>query len=131
MNIISKLIIISGLFSVTTTAMSAINSKANFNANQIVNLNLEVSENKKMAKSDLVLPFYQTGEVQKSLGDKSYLIELSPKSGSKENEVFVEMRLKQAKTNVVLMKKSIQAKLNESTSFRVNGLLIKLRPELI
>lgn len=127
----AQFLILASMLSFSIKAIAAINPKASFNTNQIVNLSLEVSENKKLAKADLVLPFFQTGEVQKNLGDRSYLIELSPRSGAKENEVLVEMKLRQAKTNIVIMQKSIQAKLNENTVIKTHGLSIKLRPELI
>ncbi len=113
---------------------ASINPKASIapsdqlNSSQLVSLNLELKSKNEKVKSNLVMPFYQTAELEKKVGDKNFLIELNPKRGKNLNEIAVELKLFRQNGSRAIYKKEIIARLNEDAMISIKGLSLKVRP---
>lgn len=134
------------LFSVLTLTMltsmeaqSSINSKAmkapvatvdaNNNA-QMVNLNLQIKSKNKTVKSNLTMPFYQTAELERKIGDKNVLIEINPRRGKNSDEISLEMKFYKASGSKAFYKKEFVARVNEESHISFRGMSMKVRPVL-
>lgn len=107
-------------------AMSAQGS----NNAQMVNLNLQIKAKNKTVKSDLMMPFYQTAELEKKVGDKNVLIELNPRRGKNADEIALEMKFYKASGSKAFYKKEIVAKVNQESRVSFRGMSVKVRPVL-
>jgi len=105
----------------------AMNAKSN---NQLVNLNLQIKSRKKMVKSELMMPFYQTAELERKIGDKNILIEINPRRGKNADEIALDMKFYRAAGAKAFYKKEIIAKLNENSSISFRGMSLKVKPVL-
>lgn len=129
-----KMTLLSLLVLASFEAQSAINSKA-MNASavnnaQMVNLNLQIKSKNKMVKSDLTMPFYQTAELEKKVGDKNVLIELNPRRGKNPDEIALELKFYKASGAKAFYKKEIIAKVNQESRVSFRGMSVKVRPVL-
>lgn len=112
-------------------ASAAIDSRAMSAQNaQMVNLNLQIKAKNKTVKSDLMMPFYQTAELEKKVGDKNVLIELNPRRGKKADEIALEMKFYRGSGERAFFKKEIVAKLNQESRVSVRGMKVLVRPVL-
>lgn len=117
-------------------ASAAINSKAmnapriSENNNQLVNLNFQIKSKNKMVKSELMMPFYQTAELERKIGDKNILIEINPRRGKNADEIALDMKFYKASGSKAFYKKEIIAKLNEDSKISFRGMSFKVRPVL-
>ena len=112
-------------------AVSSINSQAmNAKNGQMVSLNLQIKSKNQMIKSDLLMPFYQTAELERKIGNKNVLIELNPRHGKKAGEIALEMKFYNASGEKAFYKKEIVAKLNEDSRVSFRGMSLKIRPIL-
>lgn len=105
----------------------AMNAQSN---NQLVNLNLQIKSRNKMVKSELMMPFYQTAELERKIGDKNILIEINPRRGKNANEIALDMKFYRASGTKAFYKKEIIAKLNENSSISFRGMSLKVKPVL-
>lgn len=110
--------------SINPTAMNAGNS------NQLVNLNFQIKSKNKMVKSELMMPFYQTAELERKIGDKNILIEINPRRGKNADEISLDMKFYRASGSKAFYKKEIIAKLNENSSISFRGMSLKVKPVL-
>jgi hypothetical protein len=114
--------------------MASINPKATqvkvdqLNKSQLVSLNLELKSKNNRVKSNLTMPFYQTAELERKVGQKNVLIELNPKKGKNINEISVELKLFNQSGAKAFYKKEFIARLNEDSQITVKGLSLKVRP---
>ena len=71
-----KIVLLSALVFTTFEANSAVNTEEiNIqNNNQLVNLNFQISSKNKMVKSELMMPFNQTAELERKFGNKNILV---------------------------------------------------------
>lgn len=127
-----KKILISLSFLSSLQAMAAINPnalKSNNNA-QMVNLNLQLKSRNEVVKSDLMMPFYQTAELEKNIGNKNVLIEMSPRRGKNAGEISLEMKFYRSSGGRPFFKKEFIAKINEESKINIRGLSVKVKPVL-
>lgn len=127
-----KAVLLSVLVFTCVEARSSINPKA-MNAqsnNQLVNLNLQIKSRNKMVKSELMMPFYQTAELERKIGDKNILIEINPRRGKNADEIALDMKFYRASGAKAFYKKEIIAKLNENSSISFRGMSLKVKPVL-
>jgi len=127
-----KAVLLSVLVFTCLEASASINPKA-MNAqsnNQLVNLNLQIKSRNKMVKSELMMPFYQTAELERKIGDKNILIEINPRRGKNADEIALDMKFYRAAGTKAFYKKEIIAKLNENSSISFRGMSLKVRPVL-
>ena len=110
--------------SINPTAMNAGKS------NQLVNLNFQIKSKNKMVKSELMMPFYQTAELERKIGDKNILIEINPRRGKNADEISLDMKFYRASGSKAFYKKEIIAKLNENSSISFRGMSLKVKPVL-
>lgn len=113
-------------------ASASINPKA-MNAqsnNQLVSLNLQIKSKNKMVKSELLMPFYQTAELERKIGDKNILIEINPRRGKNAEEISLDMKFYRAAGTKAFYKKEFIAKLNENSSVNFRGMTLKVKPVL-
>lgn len=110
--------------SINTKAMNAKNSQ------QMVNLNLQYKSNNKVVKSDLLMPFYQTAELERIIGNKNVLIEINPRHGKNPDEVTLDMKFFRTAGAKAFYKKELVAKLNEVSQINVRGISLRVRPVL-
>jgi hypothetical protein len=110
--------------SINSGAMSAQNN------GQLVNLNFQIKSKNKMVKSELIMPFYQTAELERKIGDKNILIEINPRRGKNADEVALDMKFYKTAGAKAFYKKEIIAKLNEDSKVSFRGMSFKVRPVL-
>ena len=117
---------------VPMTATASINTKAMNakNSQQMVNLNLQYKSNNKVVKSDLLMPFYQTAELERFIGNKNVLIEINPRHGKNPDEVTLDMKFFRTAGAKAFYKKEIVAKINEVSQINVKGISLRVRPVL-
>lgn len=130
---LKKLIISAAIFAsfAPMGSMASINTLAmNANSAQMVNLNLQYKSNNKMVKSDLVMPFYQTAELERTIGNKNVLIEINPKKGKNADEIMLEMKFFRASGTKAFYKKEIIARVNEVSHITYRGMSLRVRPAL-
>jgi hypothetical protein len=108
--------------SIDPQAMSAHNNA------QMVNLNLQFKSRNQNVKSNLVMPFYQTAELERKIGDKNVLIEINPKRGKSPDEISLEMKFYKASGSRAFYKKEFVAKVNEDSHVNFRGMSLKVRP---
>ncbi|MEA9358194.1 hypothetical protein SHI21_18310 [Bacteriovorax sp. PP10] len=127
-----KAILVSALVFTSVGASASINSGAMNaqNNNQLVNLNFQIKSKNKMVKSELMMPFYQTAELERKIGDKNILIEINPRRGKKADEISLDMKFYKASGSKAFYKKEIIAKLNEDSKVSFRGMSFKVRPVL-
>jgi superfamily I DNA and/or RNA helicase len=127
-----KTILVSALVFTSVGAIASINSGAMNaqNNNQLVNLNFQIKSKNKMVKSELMMPFYQTAELERKIGDKNILIEINPRRGKKSDEISLDMKFYKASGSKAFYKKEIIAKLNEDSKVSFRGMSFKVRPVL-
>lgn len=115
-----------------TLMLFCISSHADINQKglnaQMVNLNLQLHSKNKMVKSDIALPFYQTAELEKKVGDKNVFIELNPRHGKKSDEIALEIKLSKHSGGKILFKKEIVAKINQESQINYHGMSMKVKP---
>lgn len=97
---------------------------------QLVNLNFQIKSKNKMVKSELMMPFYQTAELERKIGNKNILIEINPRRGKNADEISLDMKFYRAAGTKAFFKKEIIAKLNESSSVSFRGMSFKVKPVL-
>ena len=95
---------------------------------QLVNLNLQLKSRNEVVKSNLMMPFYQTAELQKNIGNKNVLIEMSPRRGKNAGEISLEMKFYRSSGGRPFFKKEFIAKINEESKLSVRGLSVKVKP---
>ena len=110
----------------------SINVHANINQQamnaQMVNLNLQFQSRNKMVKSDIVLPFYQTAELERKVGNKSVFIELNPRHGKNSDEISLEVKFSKFSGGKVFFKKEIIAKVNQESQINYHGMMMRVKP---
>lgn len=130
-----KITLLSLLTIASFEASAAINSKAlsahGTNNAQLVNLNLQIKSRNKTVKSDLMMPFYQTAELEKKIGDKNVLIELNPRRGKNADEINLEMKFYKASGSRAFYKKEIVAKVNQDSHINIRGMQVRVRPSSV
>ena len=118
----------------TFEAISSINPKLSavdedqLNKSQLISLNLELKSKKDRVKTNLIMPFYQTAELERKVGEKNVMIELNPKKGKNNNEISVELKLFNQNSSKAFYKKEFVARLNEDSRITVKGFSLKVRP---
>lgn len=131
-----KAILVSALVFTSVGASASINSGAmnaqrnGQNNNQLVNLNFQIKSKNKMVKSELIMPFYQTAELERKIGDKNILIEINPRRGKKADEISLDMKFYRTAGSKAFYKKEVIAKLNEDSKVSFRGMSFKVRPVL-
>lgn len=105
---------------------AAINSRAM--STQIVNLDMQIQSRNRTVKSNLNMPFYQTAEFERKVGDKNVLIEVSPRHGKNPDEISLEMKFYKAAGTKAFYKKAIIAKINQDSHINFRGMSVKIRP---
>jgi hypothetical protein len=126
-----KVILLSILLVASFELKSAINSRAlNTNSAQLVSLNLKIKSNNQTEKTELLMPFYQVGELERKIGDKNVLIELSPKHGKNADEITLGMKFYNSSGSKAFYKKEIVAKINEESLISYKGMSFKITPVL-
>ncbi len=113
-------------------ASSSINSQAMSakGTSQLVNLNFQIKSKNKTVKSELMMPFYQTAELERKIGNKNVLIEINPRRGKNAGEITLDMKFYNSSGSKAFYKKEIIAKLNEDSSIKFRGMSLKVRPVL-
>lgn len=112
-------------------AMASINPSAlTVKNSQMVNLNLEIRSKNKTVQSDLMMPFYQTAELEKKIGGKNVLIELNPKRGKNPDEISIEMKFYKAAGVRAFFKKEFIAKVNQESRLNFKGMSVRVKPLL-
>lgn len=111
---------------------SSINSQAmnDRGTSQLVNLNFQIKSKNKTVKSELMMPFYQTAELERKIGNKNVLIEINPRRGKNPGEIALDMKFYNSAGSKAFYKKEIIAKLNEDSSIKFRGMSLKVRPVL-
>ena len=127
-----KLILCSALVFTTFEANSTLNPNEinTQNNNQLVNLNFQITSKNKMVKSELMMPFNQTAELERKIGNKNILIEINPRRGKNIDEVALDMKFYRTAGSKAFYKKEIIAKLNENSSINFRGMSLKIKPAL-
>lgn len=127
-----KAVLFSVLVFTSVGAIASINSGAMNaqNNNQLVNLNFQIKSKNKMVKSELMMPFYQTAELERKIGDKNILIEINPRRGKNSDEIALDMKFYKTAGSKAFYKKEIIAKLNEDSKVSFRGMSLKVRPVL-
>ncbi len=127
-----KIILFSALVFTSFEASSTISQDEinNQNNNQLVNLNFQISSKNKVVKSELMMPFNQTAEVERTIGNKNILIEINPRRGKNLDEVSLDMKFYRSAGSKAFYKKEFIAKLNENSSINFRGMSLKIRPAL-
>lgn len=127
-----KAVLLSVLVFTSVGAIASVNSGAMSaqNNNQMVNLNFQIKSKNKMVKSELMMPFYQTAELERKIGDKNIFIEINPRRGKKSDEISLDMKFYRASGAKAFYKKEIIAKLNEDSKVSFRGMSFKVRPVL-
>lgn len=131
-----KAFVVFCLCAFSLTSIASINPKAvdqkidQLNRSQLVSLNLELKSKNNRVKSNLIMPFYQTAEFERKVGEKNVLIELNPKKGKNVNEISVKLKLFNQSGTRAFYKKEFVARLNEDSQISVKGLSLKVRPIL-
>ena len=97
---------------------------------QMVNLNLQFKAKNKTVNSDLTMPFYQTAELEKKVGDKNVLVEINPRRGKHADEIALEMKFYKASGTRAFYKKEIIAKVNQDSRVSFRGMSVRVRPVL-
>jgi hypothetical protein len=97
---------------------------------QLISLNMQFKAKHKTVKSELLMPFYQTAELQKNIDNKPVLIEVNPRRGKSENEVAIEMKFYKSSGSKAYAKKEIIAKIGEESKISVKGLTVRVTPVL-
>lgn len=116
---------------VPVSAVASINASAmNASSAQMVNLNFQYKSNNKLVKSDLVMPFYQTAELERTIGNKNVLIEINPKKGKNADEIMLEMKFFRASGTKAFYKKEIVARVNEVSHITYRGMSLRVKPIL-
>lgn len=106
-------------------------SNPTFSKSQLINLNLQYKLNNKTVKSELLVPFYQTIELEKEIAnDKSLKIEVNPKHGKNLDEVELEMKFFSQNRPRPIYKKEFIAKIGEAKIIKVQGTTFRLTPVL-
>lgn len=123
--VLSSLAIKEAHSSIDPKAMTASTNNA-----QMVNLNLQIKSRNQMVKSNLVMPFYQTAELERKIGDKHVLIEINPKRGKSADEISLEMKFYNASGSKAFYKKEFVAKVNEDSHINFRGMSLRVRPVL-
>jgi hypothetical protein len=125
-------VLVSVLVFTSVGAMASINSGAMSaqNSYQLVNLNFQIKSRNKMVKSELIMPFYQTAELERRIGDKNILIEINPRRGKNADEIALDMKFYKSAGSKAFFKKEIIAKLNEDSKVSFRGMSFKVRPVL-
>lgn len=95
---------------------------------QMVSLNLQFKSKNKTVNSDLLMPFYQTAELEKKVGDKNVLIEINPRRGKNADEIALEMKFFKASGVRAFFKKEIVAKVNQDSRVSFRGMSVRVRP---
>ncbi len=107
------------------------NTFASINPNsQLVNLNLQIKSKNKTTSSDLMMPFYQSAELEKMIGNRNVFIELNPKRGKLSDEISLEIKFSNASGAKAFFKKEIVAKVNQLSKISYKGLTIQVKPAL-
>ena len=127
-----KMVLLSALAFTSVEAISSINPKeiGTQNNNQLVNLNFQISSKNKIVKSELMMPFNQTAEVERTIGNKNILIEINPRRGKNIDEIALDMKFYRSAGSRAFYKKEIIAKLNENSSINFRGMSLKIKPAL-
>lgn len=116
----------------TMNVYSAINPKAaKILKNQIVNLNLEIAKNNNIVRSEMIVPFYQSAEFEKQIGNQTYLIILNPKLSASGEQVLVNMKMVNLKDKSVFMNQQFQLRPNANSTIFASGMSVKLKSEII
>lgn len=98
---------------------------------QMISLNLQFRAKNKMVSSDLVMPFYQKAEFEKTVGDKNVFVELNPRRGKSADEISLEMKLFRAGGGgKPFYKKEFIAKVNQESKLTMRGMSVKVTPVL-
>lgn len=116
----------------TMSVHASINPKAaKILKNQIVNLNLEIAKNNNIVRSEIVVPFYQSAEFEKQIGNQTYLIILNPKLSTSGEQVLVNMKMVNVKDKSVFMNQQFQLRPNANSTIFASGMSVKLKSEII
>jgi hypothetical protein len=115
-----------GFSSIGPSNPSAISKNTN-NA-QMVNLNIQFRSRNKTVKSNLTMPFYQTAEFERFVGDKNVLVELNPRRGKNADEIALEMKLYHVGGGKPFYKKDFIAKINQDSTLNMRGMSVRVRP---
>ena len=99
-------------------------------APQLINLNMQFRAKHKTVKSELLMPFYQTAELQKNIDNKPVLIEVNPKRGKDDSEVAIEMKFYKSSGSKAYAKKEFIAKIGEESKISVKGITVRVTPVL-
>ena len=97
---------------------------------QLVNLNLQIKTKNAIKSSNIMMPFYQTAELEKMIGNRNVIIELNPKRGKDSEEINLEVRFLNASGAKAFFKKEIIAKVNQLSKVSYKGLSIQIKPVL-
>jgi hypothetical protein len=108
---------------------SAISKSLNNNA-QMVNLNFQFRSRNKTVRSNLTMPFYQTAEFEKMVGDKNVLVELNPRRGKNADEISLEMKLYRVGGSKPFYKKDFIARINEESTLNMRDMSVRVKPVL-
>lgn len=100
------------------------------NSQQMISLNLQYKSKNKLVKSDLLMPYYQTAELERTIGNKNVLIEINPRHGKNANEVTLDMKFFRTAGAKAFYKKEFIAKMNEVSSINFKGMSLKVKPVL-
>ena len=77
-----------------------------------------------------MMPFYQTAELERKIGDRNILIEINPRRGKNVDEIALDMKFYRSAGSKAFYKKEIIAKLNENSSINFRGMSLKVKPVL-
>jgi len=95
---------------------------------QLVNLNLQIKSKNKITSSDLMMPFYQSAELEKMIGNRNVFIELNPKRGKLLDEISLEVKFSNASGAKAFFKKEIVAKVNQLSKISYKGITLQVKP---
>lgn len=127
----NKLTLLSVIFLTSFEVFSSINPNNNSNNNaQMVNLNLQFKSKNKTVKSKLTMPFYQTAEFERVVGDKNVLVEVNPRRGKNAEEITLEMKFYRVSGGKPFYIKDFTARMNQNSTLNMRGLSVKVRPVL-
>lgn len=76
------------------------------------------------------MPFYQSAELEKMIGNRNVFIELNPKRGKLSDEISLEIKFSNASGAKAFFKKEIVAKVNQLSKISYKGLTIQVKPAL-
>lgn len=120
-------VMLSFCFNYSAALQASINPTPN---SQLVGLNLQIKSKKNTMNSDIMMPFYQTAELEKMIGNKNIFIELNPKRGKYSDEISIELKFSHASGSKAFFKKEIIAKVNQVSKLSYRGMSIQIRPVL-